>query len=275
MEEIIRQILEIIKSRWHRKSSLALLILFVIVLLIWFFSGVDIGQFTISEVVIGFVIVLAVAVFWMISTRIPKAPKDTIGFALGIVAESPDQQQKIKRDFSQTLQVLLNGSKFRYKFHFIELPNHFVETIYSHTDATKILQDSRCSFMVYGKVRTVTLKGQLQQILSLEGIVAHKPVAPEVNKMFSTEFADLFPRRIAISSEGDLFQFEITANIIDTVSKYIIGIAALLSGDIGYSQELFENIQNTQSLNKSTFPGIIKINQRLPSRLEDIYILFN
>ena len=168
---------------------------------------------------------------------------------------------------------MLNRSKYRYSFVFVEIPNHFVEQIISPDGAIKTLHNARCSFMIYGKARNVVLNGQIQHVLNLEGMVAHKPIPDEISKSSSKEFADLFPRRLTISSEGDLFQFEFTASWIDVVSKYIIGVAALLSGDVDYAQELFENLQLALIDIKLNLQALTKINQRLPLRLEDVYVV--
>ncbi len=241
--------------------------------MLWIFSAIQLEEVSIVEISIGLVIFLGIAIFWFLSTRIPKAPKGKIGFALGIIADNPDRQQKLKNNFFQTLRDLLNKSKYKYSFVFVEIPNYFIDKIASPDDAIKTLHDSRCSFMVYGKARTITMNGKEQHILNLEGVVAHKPIPNEISKSFSKEFGELFPKRMAISSEGDLFQFEVTAQWIDVVSKYIIGIAALLSGDIVYSQELFENLRQVLQGENLSLPALIKIKQRLPSRLEDVYLV--
>ncbi|MBL0346643.1 hypothetical protein [Candidatus Villigracilis affinis] len=273
MESIVKEIINLIKSRWHKKSTILILVLFSSGVLLWVFSGINFQNIKESQLWVGGLLLTFLVVYWYYSNRLPRAPKGKIGFALGIVADNPAQQQKLKRDFSQTLRDLLNRSKYKYSFVFVEIPNHFIDKIVSPDDAIKTLHNSRSSFMVYGKARTITINGQLQHILNLEGVVAHKPIPTEISKSFSKEFSDLFPRRMTISSEGDLFQFEVTAQWIDVVSKYIIGVAALLSGDIGYAQELFENLQQVFLDKKSSLPAFIKIKQRLPSRLEDIYLI--
>ena len=272
MENLVKEILDLIKTSWHRKSTIIILVLFSSAILLWVSSAIKFQQIEKTAYWIIGVFLFLLVLFWFYSNRIPRATKGKIGFAVGIVTDDLLQQQKIKRDFTQTLRDLLNRSGFRYSFSFVEVPNRFIEDITSDI-AIKILHETRCSFMVYGKARTITLNGQIQHVLNLEGVVAHKPISKEINESFSREFADLFPRRVTISSEGDLFQFEVTAQWIDAVSKYIIGVAALLSGDIGYAQELFENLQKVFIDKKSNLPAFIKIKQRLPSRLGDIYLV--
>lgn len=117
------------------------------------------------------------------------------------------------------------------------------------------------------------LKGERQHVLNLEGVVVHRPIAGEIRKSFSKEFAQLFPRQLMISSEGDLFKFEFTANWIDIVSRYIIGMAALLSGDFEYAQELFESLQTKLQCPEMELHAAVRIRDRLPKRLRDVYLI--
>lgn len=127
--------------------------------------------------------------------------------------------------------------------------------------------------MIYGRARTRHIQGEDRHVLNLEGAVAHKPIPGEIQKHFSAEFTELFPRKLVISSEGDLFSFEFTAEWINLVARYIIGTAALLSGDIKYAKELFEHLEHETKLLQTDLPAIVKIRQRVPTRLADIHLI--
>ena len=271
--EIVKFIIEFIKKRWYRKSTLLILVLFVVGILLPLFSAINLQEIEAWEILIGVVVLLVVTTIWFYSNRTPRASKGKIGFAVGIKTDDPEQQFKIKRDFIEALRDLLNKSKYKYSFEFIEIPERLLEKIDSPDMAQKMLYELECSFMVYGKARTTMLKGAKQHILNLEGVVAHKPVASDISKSFSKEFAELFPRQVMISSEGDLFNFEFTANWIDVVSRYIIGIAALLSGDFEYAQELLESLQVKLGEGRSELDAAIKIRDRLPARLREVYLI--
>ena len=271
--EIVKIIIEFIRQRWYRKSTLLILVLFSAGILLWLFSGINLQEIEPVETWIIVLVLTILIVIWYFTNKIPKASKGKIGFAIGIETDDPEQQLKIKRDFIDTLRELLHRSRFQYSFEFIEIPDRVLEKIDSPDSARKTLYDLECAFMIYGKARTVSVKGQTQHVLNLEGIVAHKPIAAEISRSFSREFADLFPRRLMISSEGDLFHFEFTAGWIDIVSKCIIGIAALISGDVKYAQELFESLYLDLKDGKVELPVIIKIRERLPVRLRDVYLI--
>jgi len=107
----------------------------------------------------------------------------------------------------------------------------------------------------------------------MEGVVTHKPISSEISKSFSKEFAELFPRRLLIQEENDLFAFDLVSNIVNIVSKYIVGIASYISGDLIYAKDLFFSLQNEIGSLKTDIIFISKIKQRLPNRL--VEVLFN
>ncbi len=50
--------------------------------------------------------------------------------------------------------------------------------------------------------------------LKLESIVAHKPLPKEIQKQFTFEFKELFPKKLLIPIENDLLSFEFTSELI-------------------------------------------------------------
>lgn len=271
--EVVKVIIEFIRQRWYRKSTLLILVLFSIGILLWIFSGINLREIEQEEIWIGVTVLLVVVAIWLYSNLPPRASKSRIGFAVGIRTGDPEQQLKIKRDFIDALRALLYKSNYKYNFEFVEIPDRLLEKIDSLDAAQKILYELGCKFMIYGKARTTMLRGEMQHVLNLEGVVAHRPITNQVRKAFSKEFAQLLPRQLMISSEGDLFKFELTANWIDVVSKYIIGTAALLSGDFEYAQELFESLQTKLQDDQTEFYTAIRIRDRLPKRLRDVYLI--
>jgi tetratricopeptide (TPR) repeat protein len=270
--DIVREILNLIKARWYRPSTLIILVFFAAIVLLSMFSAIKIEEMTLPEVIISIAIIVGLAFLWYTSTRMPKATKGKVGFAVGIVAETQEQRDLIARDFVETLRNLLSRSEFKYHFSFLEIPAHLAQKIESPDDAHKVLNNSRCQFLVYGRARTRRIQGEERHVLDLQGIVSHSPIPQEVQKHFSKEFGELFPNKLVISSENDIFSFEFTAEWVSLVARYIIGIAALVSGDILYSQQLFESLEQEVVKPQTDFPAIIKLRQRVPQRLASVYL---
>jgi predicted membrane channel-forming protein YqfA (hemolysin III family) len=111
MDEIVREFFAYVKARWHRKSTLVIIVLFSSLVLLWMFSGINLREITKAQLWIGGGFLLILVGFWIYSTRIPKVSKGKIGFAIGIKTDNPNQQLKIKRDFIDALRELLYKSK--------------------------------------------------------------------------------------------------------------------------------------------------------------------
>lgn len=274
MSEYLEIARKIIETRWNRRSSLFLLLFLVIIIGLTFFSGIDLSKIRAPEILILSLILLAIAFIWIYTNRVPIVQKGKIGFCIAIATENIEQQKQLRQDFIREIEKLLDRSSLRYNFSFIEYPQYLAQKINSQSLADEYRRKSRCHFMIWGDVRSRKFQGQSQQFLSMEGLVSHGPMPKNIQASLAAEFTELFPRRVIISSEGDIFQFEITAQWINIVATYIIGVAALLSGDIPYSTELFESVYAQTRQLKSEVPALVKIRDRAPGRLTDIYIAY-
>jgi len=107
-------------------------------------------------------------------------------------------------------------------------------------------------------------------VLNLEGQVAHRHLSTNLSAAFAKEFTELFPRRVHIATENDIFSFAFTSDWINCVSRYIIGIAAACSGDIDYGEELFKDVANLLTNKGHSFPIFAILKKRIPIRLGEI-----
>lgn len=271
-DSLIKVLLHLIETRWYRRSTLLILLFVAVAILLPLFSAIEITKISWLEIAVGIVVLDVLTLFWVTTSRLPKAPQGKVGFVVAIKTETVKQQDQLAKDFVLTLRELLDNSSLKYKFSLVEYPQHYARQIDSSDDAIKFLHISRCHFMVFGRARTRRIQGEDRHVLNLEGAVTHKPISKEMQKPFSAEFSELFPRRVIIPQENDLFSFEITAEWLNLVAKYVIGIAALLSGDTGYAQDLFEHLEKEVKSFHIDLPAIIKIRRRIPTRLAAIYL---
>ena len=174
---------------------------------------------------------ISVYVAWQWSKRPPKTKKNHLGFVVSIRCEDDKESRRVREDFVIPLRKLLRSSKRGQTFHFIEFPQHLSRQIHDLGDAEKLKTKTRAHFMLYGRVRERVLDGKDYHIIELEGVVSHKRVPEATQQILAREFSELFPRKVNISKENDLLSFQFTSEWVGVVSKYIIGIAAAISGD--------------------------------------------
>ena len=202
----------------------------------------------------------------------PKAKKESVGFAIALSADNQQQSKIIKADFIQTIINLLSQSNLSQSFEVVIIPDYYAQKIIDFDSAFEVLTKSRSKFMIYGRARMRILKGEPNNILDLNGIVAHSTFPPSIKRSLQAEFTELFPRRLIVG-EDDMFAFEISAEFLSVTAKYIIGVTAQLSSDTEYALQLFHEVKSYASQSKVNVPSIVKIRNRIDRRLFGSYVI--
>jgi len=280
----LKDIVAYIQDKWYQPQTLILILVIVpIILLVAYFSLIkpsipgNVFILTFSKILFMCVLFdIPIIPIWLYTTRLPTSPKNNIGFAVALLTDNKKQQELISKDLVRSLGELLLRSNHKYDFFLLELPNYFSGKIKTAEDAKMYLKSTHCKFMIYGAARVRNVEGKETHVLNMEGVVAHAPIPEYISKQFSKEFTEVFPRKLLLASENDMLEFELTSEWVNVVAKYIIGIASMLSGDIDYSQTLFEELERDFKcipINKSNaIPAICKIKKRIPDRILDVYL---
>ena len=214
---------------------------------------------------------LIIVFSWFYSRRYPKTKKYKIGFVVSITCSSEEDRIKIREDLIISLKELLKRGRTGKSFQFIIIPEHIAEKVIDADDAHDLRRKCKAHFILYGRVRVRDIQGKAHHVLNLEGLVGHRPLPSQVSQLLSKEFAELLPRRVHIAPENDLFLFEFTSEWIDHVSRYIIGTASVLSGDLDYAEALYNDLNEMLNSKEGSFPIFIKLKDRIPLRLSEIY----
>ena len=133
--DIVKELLNLIKTRWYRRSTLIILLFFAGAALLSLFSAISFEEISLLELIVGIIILTVVVLFWFFSTRLPKASKGKVGFAVAILTETKEQREQIAKDFVVTLRDLLHRSALEYHFSFMEFPQHYAQRIQAPEDA--------------------------------------------------------------------------------------------------------------------------------------------
>lgn len=266
-------ILEWATERWEKRTTIVLVIAMLALALFWKFTNTDITDLSPGEIL--FILVTSGVVYgiWHLTVRLPRCSRNHVGVAVAIVADSKDEHKLMASDFIGTLRRLLSRGNASHNFYLIEIPQHYATRINTLEDATRLRQRCRCHFMIWGTAKLRIIDGKEKHVMNLEGIVSHAVLPERLHKQFSVEFSELFPRNIFVNRENDVLSLEFTSEWIDCVARYIIGIAAALSGDVIYAKGLFESVLENPKLKDCPIPAIRKIRQRTPVRLGEIHAL--
>jgi hypothetical protein len=259
-------------NQWSRRSSLVLSLLVVLILGLFILPAVKWESVALWHLLVMVGAMACVTVFWLLSNRPPRVPKDVIGFGVAISCETPELHSRLRSDFLEALRRRLAYAGTPQPFMLLEIPPRFAGRIKSGALAHRLLLRTRCVFMIYGTARTRNLSGEPTHVIDLVGIVRHATVTDSIKKRFASEFTELFQPRYTLACEDDMRQFEVTAGVVDLVSHYIIGLAALMSGFLDVSLALFEHLTRQLQDRKGTDHISRKIRSRLPLHIGEIHL---
>ncbi|MCK5320911.1 hypothetical protein KAJ61_06015 [Candidatus Parcubacteria bacterium] len=116
------------------------------------------------------------------------------------------------------------------------------------------------------------IKSEDNYVFRLHGIIRHKPIQKIIQQQFAREFSELLPRKIEFLMKDEGIYFELTKEWIGYVIKYIVGIAAFVSGDVLLADKLYHELEcETGSIEKpDSIPVIQVIKDRLPKRILEV-----
>ena len=233
-----------VSENWH--SPLALLVASVVLAggCIAFFARLDLTALSLLEWVFTGIAVGALSfVWWLTTRRVAKTPKGKLGFGVAISYEDARYGKELRQDFLLAIRDLLQGTPLSHGIHFNEFGPHIADRLDDLESARKLLDRSRTHFLIWGRARQRdSSKGPVHR-LDIHGMVKHARVPIEVSRALAEEFNQVLPQHLTISKRDDVVTLPLTAFWIDTSTRYIVGIAALISGDLDFAEELLSSAE--------------------------------
>lgn len=261
--------IKFIKDNWYNWSGLVACEFIVIVVATITMKFFDVPNRITG--IIDLIVIVILAIAWLLTTRIPRTPDNKVGFAICLSCSDDKVIQLIEEDFILNLKKSIASSSSGNTFHFIQVPSYVANCVDTVDEARKIMAKMRCHFILYGRARERNIGGKQQKLIEMDGLVAHNPVSTNVTSMLSAEFGELIPRRVIINQENEVFAFELTSEWTETASKYIIAVAACISGFVDYAETLFREVQLKLPSLRGNIPAYTKLKERIPLRLLEIH----
>ena len=231
-------------------------------------------------------IYLVAILTWMIiwsyrRNYLPQNSKNKIGLLISINAENDKQKARIKNDLVEGINKRLKQHNLYNTVNIITLQDFKAERVANilenervkkneifqgpslpkndeikkkfekskeHRRFVKLHKKLKCHFYIWGTIKERKDK-ENKYYLSLEALVLHKPLNIQSSKIMKNELNFVFPKEISILERKEFEGFVIASNLIYIAALYIIGVAAVLSGDLITASKLHSNLQN--ELNKS------------------------
>jgi hypothetical protein len=199
----------------------------------------------------------AVVVIWLVTTSPPRAKRGVVGLGLAIACESDAEQKRFRADFIRHFREVIREANPDTRFQVLEVRRMIAQTV-DADNALQFQRKMRCHFFVFGTVRQRTSAGRGIHFLSIEGGVRHAAIPITAASKLAEEFRSALPRAVEVACSDDLAHFESTAEMLDISACYVIGLAALESGDPAYAEKVLLRARSRISaVSKAKHPSAI------------------
>lgn len=224
-------------------------------------------------------------IFWFYKKKVlPKNSKSKIGLVISINTENDKQKIRIKNDFAGRLNKLILENDLGKIVNIILLNSNQAERVSKALDQyvknkqgkeelknwNSIQKSMRSHFFIYGNIKE-RQDMENKYFVDLEALVVHAPVNVPVKKQIKKEFLSVWYKQISFQEKIEFKGFEFAADSIFVAVEYIVGIAALASGDIELALKLHNNLNNNPYFQKFTHlpPNLKHVKEELKSLLAE------
>lgn len=202
---------------------------------------------------------------------IPRNKKNMVGIVVAISTENQKERERVQNDLINSLRMQLHSDRVSRTFNIIVLNEKQARRVRDYPSSFQYLKRTRGHFIVYGHVSERKIAGKPNFYFRLEGAVVHRPIPKVLSNQLAREFAELLPRKWAFPESEELLGFETTQQWIAIVAKYIIGIAAYVSGDFDLAFKIYSNLSKEIKAKSESarIQAVLEIKRRLPLRLTE------
>lgn len=256
-----------LKKNWF--SPFGLLVIWILELLVllpylWDNFGEGINKYEVAILIITLGTTLCV---WFKKRRYPVNSKHKIGIAVAVTAEHESEQLRLRNDLISKLQEAIKYPSDEQIFNIVEIPDYYASKINNKLTVNSVLNKTKSHFIIFGTCKKRLNGNTVTYSLELEAGVRHKPIPALINDKFRKEFSEIFPRRVQFEEAEELKGFEITKNWISVVTKYVIGIAAYMSGDFTLAFNLLFKLKEELKTPRLKLPRLLPIKTRVNQKL--------
>lgn len=208
---------------------------------------------------------------WVGTHKVPQAQRGRIGVVVSVIAEDDGQQQQVASDFIASMRQLFAVDAAESKLELIVLPKWLGEKCTDPDAALQVLASCRGHFLLYGTARKRTLGGASSHLLSMQGLVRHAVISKDAQAALSEDFSAALPSSIHFAVDNDAFAFEATSVATALAAQYVIGLAAMVSGDYAYAERLLLAVESRLNQRRGAGELSAHVASTLPKRLNRLY----
>jgi tetratricopeptide (TPR) repeat protein len=244
-------------------------------------------------------LILTWIIYWFIRRFwLPTNIKNRVGLVIAINIENDKQKARLKNDFLKRLNELIDRHNLTHIVNVIFLnekqairvgnalnkvrkhfktksiaPNLPDTDDISIIDYNKIQKRIKGHFYVWGEIKE-RKDEEHKYFLNLDGLVIHDTLYKNHQTNLMNEFKNIWARSIEFQEKVEFKGFLISADMIFQAVEYIVGLAALYSGNAFIAVNLHTQVEKSLSELKEKSPNIEKVEKTLKSLIpQELYLI--
>lgn len=210
-------------------------------------------------------------VLWYVQWR-SVGPKGKVRVGVAIYCDKKHVALEVEEDLIKRIRALIREGRLEGSIHLVKVSASEAQSLESIGDLRRLLKRKRLHFLLFGSVRTRGSGRSLTHHLNFRCLVTHKRVGERIQHVFQRDIDSVFPSGLQVPAEDQLPQFQDVAEWISFSSKYIIGVAAAVSGDLRYAESMMLDIESKIDRLDSTRRAKRALESRVRERLKEIYL---
>ena len=195
-----------------------------------------------------------------------RTKKNKIGIVISIYSENVREEKILKADFIARLNERIRSENLTSIVQVNVLKNHIAEKIQSHEDVLKLNKRIKAHFYVYGNLR---LRNTNTYFLNINNVVFHVPLNKNNQRLLSSDMEAVLIRQASFSQSREFEAFQYTADTLYLGVKYIVGVAAFISGDAELGERLHKTLEDELNRFNPLPVFLLPVKRRLPQLLSD------
>ena len=300
-DDLVKSI-DYIENRFPKGSTLLITVLASILLFAFLDNFISkIIPFIYYRLILYLCILLILVLVWLYYKYRLPSNNNRVGMIIAINTENDKQKIRVKNDFISRLNELIAENNLKSQLNVILLNNFQSEKVskilndytFKQNEINKTFGEQELlkiktpkEFKKWGKLQNKTrghfyIWGSIKERLDtdqkyffkLDALVIHNPVNKVIHEKLQKDFLTIWFKNISFIEKLELKGFQLTADLVFIAAKYIIGIAALISGDLFLANKLHETLENDFKKFTPIPPNILKIQGQLRPLLAEEYFL--
>lgn len=236
-----------------------------------FFSSIEsLNDISATDWLIAGLVLMAFVVARELTNPKKRNPKGQVGICVALKAESDAEHSKIQHKLIESLKRKLKRNIEGNHINLVCLSNQECAEIDGVQSLSKQLKGTRSHMIIFGRVVTGNVNGTPMTSLHLDVGVIHGSRDANNQALLSKEMRLGFPKEALVNMQNDLREFEFLSTQFDFVAKYIIAIAAFISGDFEYAAKLMISLEQSGKEIQEKSPALTYFIGILPERIAQI-----